>query len=255
MSQRIRLLAEVVANRIAAGEVVERPASVVKELVENSLDAGAKKVEISVERGGRSLIRVTDDGHGMGPEDALLALERHATSKIREASDLLGIRTFGFRGEALPSIASVSRYTLKTREAEAAEGTEVVIDGGKVIRAGQTGCPTGTSIEVRQLFSHVPGRRKFLRTEETEWGHIEQGIRLTALARPDVSWVLRRDGAVFWQDTARVGLEERLMAVFGKEWRESVLPLGGEGGGGWFKGVIGRAGGGWGDRGGGDSFV
>ena len=169
------------------------------------------------------MIRVTDDGHGMGPEDALLALERHATSKIREASDLLGIRTYGFRGEALPSIASVSRFTLRTREAEAAEGTEVVIDGGKVIRAGQTGCPAGTSIEVRQLFSHVPGRRKFLRTEETEWGHIEQGIRLTALARPDVSWVLRRDGAVFWQDAGRAGLEERLGAVFGKEWKGSVL--------------------------------
>ncbi len=242
MSQRIRLLAEVVANRIAAGEVVERPASVVKELVENSLDAGAKTVEVSIERGGRSLIRVTDDGHGMGPEDALLALERHATSKIREASDLMGIRTFGFRGEALPSIASVSRFTLKTREAEAAEGTEVVIDGGKVIRAGQTGCPAGTSIEVRQLFSHVPGRRKFLRTEETEWGHIEQGIRLTALARPDVSWVLRRDGAVFWQDMARAGLEERLMAVFGKEWRGSVLPLEVEDGGMRLRGYLGRPG-------------
>jgi DNA mismatch repair protein MutL len=242
MSQRIRLLAEVVANRIAAGEVVERPASVVKELVENSLDAGAKKVEISIERGGRSLIRVTDDGHGMGPEDALLALERHATSKIREASDLLGIRTYGFRGEALPSIASVSRFTLKTREAEAAEGTEVVIDGGKVIRAGQTGCPAGTSIEVRQLFSHVPGRRKFLRTEETEWGHIEQGIRLTALARPDVSWVLRRDGAVFWQDTARAGLEDRLGSVFGKEWKGSVLPLDVEDGGMRLRGYIGRPG-------------
>ncbi len=158
MSQRIRLLAEVVANRIAAGEVVERPASVVKELVENALDAGAKKVEVSVERGGRSLIRVSDDGHGMGPEDALLALERHATSKIREASDLLGIRTFGFRGEALPSIASVSRFTLRTRETDSLEGTEVVIDGGKVIRVGQAGCPTGTSVEVRQLFAHVPGR-------------------------------------------------------------------------------------------------
>jgi DNA mismatch repair protein MutL len=242
MSQRIRLLAEVVANRIAAGEVVERPASVVKELVENSLDAGAKKVEVSVERGGRSLIRVTDDGHGMGPEDALLALERHATSKIRDASDLLGIRTFGFRGEALPSIASVSRFTLKTKEADSLEGTEVVIDGGKIIRAGQTGCPNGTSIEVKQLFAHVPGRRKFLRTEETEWGHIEQGIRLTALARPDVSWVLRRDGAVFWQDSARSGLEERLTAVFGKEWKSSVLPLEVEDGGMRLKGYIGRPG-------------
>jgi len=242
MSQRIRLLAEVVANRIAAGEVVERPASVVKELVENSLDAGAKKVEVSIERGGRSLIRVTDDGHGMGPEDALLALERHATSKIRDASDLLGIRTFGFRGEALPSIASVSRFTLKTKEVDSSEGTEVVIDGGKVIRAGQSGCPNGTSIEVKQLFAHVPGRRKFLRTEETEWGHIEQGIRLTALARPDVSWVLRRDGAVFWQDIARSGLEERLTAVFGKEWKASVLPLEVEDGGMRLKGYIGRPG-------------
>lgn len=242
MSQRIRLLAEVVANRIAAGEVVERPASVVKELVENSLDAGAKKVEVSVERGGRSLIRVTDDGHGMGPEDALLALERHATSKIRDASDLLGIRTFGFRGEALPSIASVSRFTLKTKEADSLEGTEVVIDGGKMIRAGQAGCPNGTSIEVKQLFAHVPGRRKFLRTEETEWGHIEQGIRLTALARPDVSWVLRRDGAVFWQDSARPGLEDRLTAVFGKEWKSSVLPLEVEDGGMRLKGYIGRPG-------------
>jgi DNA mismatch repair protein MutL len=242
MSQRIRLLAEVVANRIAAGEVVERPASVVKELVENSLDAGAKKVEVTIERGGRSLIRVTDDGHGMGPEDALLALERHATSKIRDASDLLGIRTFGFRGEALPSIASVSRFTLKTKEADSLEGTEVVIDGGKIIRAGQTGCPNGTSIEVKQLFAHVPGRRKFLRTEETEWGHIEQGIRLTALARPDVSWVLRRDGAVFWQDSARSGLEERLTAVFGKEWKSSVLPLEVEDDGMRLKGYIGRPG-------------
>ncbi len=242
MSQRIRLLAEVVANRIAAGEVVERPASVVKELVENSLDAGAMKIEVSVERGGRSLIRVSDDGHGMGPEDALLALERHATSKIREAADLLGIRTFGFRGEALPSIASVSRFTLRTRETEALEGTEVVIDGGKVIRVGQAGCPTGTSVEVRQLFAHVPGRRKFLRTEETEWGHIEQGIRLTALARPDVSWVLRRDGAVFWQDTARPGLEERLAAVFGKNWRGSVLAVEAKDGGMRVHGYIGRPG-------------
>ena len=242
MSQRIRLLAEVVANRIAAGEVVERPASAVKELVENSLDAGARKIEISVERGGRSLIRVTDDGHGMGPEDALLALERHATSKIRDASDLLKIQTFGFRGEALPSIASVSRFTLRTREPEALEGTEVVIDGGKIVRAGSAGCPAGTSIEVRQLFAHVPGRRKFLRTEETEWGHIEHGVKLAALARPDVGWVLRRDGAVFWQDIARKDLEERLAAVFGKDWRESLLAVDVRDGGMRLHGYIGRPG-------------
>ncbi|NBT89616.1 MAG: DNA mismatch repair endonuclease MutL [Verrucomicrobia bacterium] len=242
MSQKIRLLAEVVANRIAAGEVVERPASVVKELVENSLDAGARQIEITVERGGRSLIRVTDDGCGMGPEDALLALERHATSKIREAGDLMKIQTFGFRGEALPSIASVSRFTLKTREPDAVEGTEVVIDGGKVIRAGRAGCPSGTSIEVRQLFSHVPGRRKFLRTEETEWGHIEQGVRLAALARPEVGWVLRRDGAVFWQDTARGALEERMAAVFGRDWRDTFLEITAEEGGMRLHGYIGRPG-------------
>jgi DNA mismatch repair protein MutL len=242
VSQKIRLLAEVVANRIAAGEVVERPASVVKELVENSLDAGAKKIEISVERGGRSLIRVTDDGCGMGPEDALLALERHATSKIREAGDLMKIQTFGFRGEALPSIASVSRFTLKTRESQAEEGTEVVIDGGKVVRAGKAGCPSGTSIEVRQLFAHVPGRRKFLRTEETEWSHIEQGVRLAALARPEVGWVLRRDGAVFWQDTAREALEERMAAVFGRDWKETFLEIDIEDGGMRIHGYLGRPG-------------
>ena len=242
MSQKIRLLAEVVANRIAAGEVVERPASVVKELVENSLDAGAKKIEISVERGGRSLIRVLDDGCGMGPEDALLALERHATSKIRDAGDLMKIQTFGFRGEALPSIASVSRFTLKTREPDSMEGTEVVIDGGKVVRAGKAGCPAGTSIEVRQLFAHVPGRRKFLRTEETEWGHIEHGVRLAALARPEVGWVLRRDGAVFWQDSARSALEERMAAVFGRDWKETFLEINAEDGGMRIHGYLGRPG-------------
>jgi DNA mismatch repair protein MutL len=242
MSQKIRLLAEVVANRIAAGEVVERPASVVKELVENSLDAGAKKIEISVERGGRSLIRVIDDGCGMGPEDSLLALERHATSKIRDAGDLMKIQTFGFRGEALPSIASVSRFTLKTREPDAVEGTEVVIDGGKVVRAGKTGCPAGTSIEVRQLFAHVPGRRKFLRTEETEWSHIEQGVRLAALARPEVAWVLRRDGAVFWQDTARGALDERMASVFGRDWKETFLEIDTEDGGMRIHGFLGRPG-------------
>jgi DNA mismatch repair protein MutL len=222
--------------------VVERPASVVKELVENSLDAGAKQIEISVERGGRSLIRVTDNGCGMGPEDALLALERHATSKIREAGDLMKIQTFGFRGEALPSIASVSRFTLKTREADAAEGTEVVIDGGKVVRAGKAGGPAGTSIEVRQLFAHVPGRRKFLRTEETEWSHIEQGVRLAALARPEVGWVLRRDGAVFWQDTARGALEERMAAVFGRGWKETFLEIETEDAGMRLHGFLGRPG-------------
>ncbi|MFZ9875053.1 MAG: DNA mismatch repair endonuclease MutL, partial [Candidatus Methylacidiphilales bacterium] len=179
---------------------------------------------------------------GMGPEDALLALERHATSKIRDAGDLMKIQTFGFRGEALPSIASVSRFTLKTREPDAVEGTEVVIDGGKVVRAGKTGCPAGTSIEVRQLFAHVPGRRKFLRTEETEWSHIEQGVRLSALARPEVGWVLRRDGAVFWQDSARAALEERMAAVFGRDWKETFLEIDAEDAGMRIHGYLGRPG-------------
>src|SRR5688572_29015546 len=164
---RIKLLPEHVANQIAAGEVVERPASVLKELVENSLDAGATRITVEIQAGGRSLVRVTDDDSGMSRDDALLCLERHATSKIRRAEDLAAIATMGFRGEALPSIASVSRFNLTTRESESdsPEGTEVVINGGKIAEVKAAGSAPGTSVEVRQLFFNLPARRKFLRTE------------------------------------------------------------------------------------------
>ncbi|MGI8964709.1 MAG: DNA mismatch repair endonuclease MutL, partial [Limisphaerales bacterium] len=165
---RIRLLPEQIANQIAAGEVVERPASVVKELVENALDAEATRITVEIQAGGRSLIRVTDDGFGMSKDDALLCLERHATSKIRRAEDLSSIATMGFRGEALPSIASVSRFILTTRESaelQPVEGTQIVINGGKILEVKAAGSAPGTSVEVRQLFSNLPARRKFLRSE------------------------------------------------------------------------------------------
>src|SRR6266545_2337176 len=167
---RIRLLPEQVANQIAAGEVVERPASVVKELVENALDARATRVTVDIQAGGRSLIRVTDDGTGMSRDDALLCLERHATSKIQRAEDLGAIATMGFRGEALPSIASVSRMSLTTRERESGvlAATQVVINGGRILDVKEASGPPGTDMEVRQLFFNVPARRKFLRSDETE---------------------------------------------------------------------------------------
>ena len=173
-SDRIKLLPEQVANQIAAGEVVERPASVVKELVENALDAGASRIAVEVKAGGRSLIRVTDDGHGMSRDDALMSLERHATSKITRAEDLASIGTMGFRGEAVPSIASVSRFTLTSRETEAEAGTQIIINGGKMISVKEAGTAVGTEVEVRSLFYNLPARRKFLRTEETERSHVQQ---------------------------------------------------------------------------------
>jgi DNA mismatch repair protein MutL len=242
MASRIRLLHETVANQIAAGEVVERPASVVKELVENSLDAGARRLEIAVERGGRSLIRVTDDGTGMSYDDALLCLERHATSKIEKADDLLSIRSYGFRGEAIPSIASVSKFRLVTREHGADSGTEIVIDGGRLVRVGETGCAPGTSIEVRSLFSNIPARRKFLRTEETEWSHIEQLLRLVALVRPEVALFVEHNGRPVHQLPAAPDLRSRLLAVFGRRWLDDTLPVEATEGGLRLTGVIGRPG-------------
>src|SRR3984885_1940540 len=170
---RIRILSDLVANQIAAGEVVERPASVVKELLENSLDAGATRIRIEVEAGGRKLIRITDNGHGMVRDDALLAFERHATSKLRTSDDLLAIATLGFRGEALPSIASVSRLELETRVAEEPSGTLVEIAGGNILRVEDAGLPVGTTITIRDLFFNTPARRKFLKSEQTELSHIQ----------------------------------------------------------------------------------
>jgi len=232
---RIRLLSEQVANQIAAGEVVERPASVVKELVENSLDAGATRVIVEIQAGGRSLIRVSDDGYGMSRDDALLCLERHATSKIKEAADLGAIATMGFRGEALPSIASVSRFTLTTREREggAPEATQVIVNGGKILEVKTAGGAPGTSVEARQLFFNLPARRKFLRTEETESAHIQHYLTLAALACPAVAFTYSRDGRLVWQlpginrgtDTpARLAaLRERLQAIYGNE--DKLLPV------------------------------
>ena len=180
----IRILPEDVSNRIAAGEVIERPASVVKELVENALDAGTTRLAIQVDRGGRSLIRVIDNGCGMDAEDALMCLEAHATSKIRERTDIGDIRTLGFRGEALPSIASVTRFQLRTRPQDADEGTEVNVTGGVIQNVGPTGCAPGTTVQVRNLFFNLPARKKFLRSIATEESHIQEIVQLLAFAHP-----------------------------------------------------------------------
>ena len=181
---RIRILSDVVANQIAAGEVVERPASVVKELLENSLDANATRIRIEIEGGGRKLIRIVDNGHGMVKDDALLAFERHATSKLRNSDDLLSISTLGFRGEALPSIASVARLQLETRVAEEPSGTHVEIAGGNIVRVEDAGLPIGTTITIRDLFFNTPARRKFLKAEQTELSHIAALVTHYALAHP-----------------------------------------------------------------------
>ncbi len=231
---RIKLLSEQVANQIAAGEVVERPASVVKELVENSLDADAKKITVEIGAGGRSLVRITDDGFGMSRDDALLALERHATSKIQRAEDLASIATMGFRGEAVPSIASVSRFSLTTRERESdsPEGTQILVNGGTIAEVKAAGCAPGTSIEVRQLFYNLPARRKFLRTEETEAAHIQHYLTLAALAFPEVAFSFIKDTRNVWQlppqkSSAAISsrieaLRERLRALLGGE---KLLPV------------------------------
>src|SRR6478736_3248810 len=224
---RVRLLPEQVANQIAAGEVIERPASIVKELVENSLDAGATRITVEIQAGGRSLVRVTDDGFGMNRDDALLCLELHATSKIVKAEDLAAIATMGFRGEALPSIASVSRFTLTTRERESTspEGTQIIVNGGKIVEVKAAGCAPGTSVEVRQLFFNLPARRKFLRTEETEAAHVLHYLTLAALAFPEVAFTFVKDTRPVWQLPAQrsgadaatklSALRERLRALLG----------------------------------------
>ncbi len=226
---RIRLLSEQVANQIAAGEVVERPASVVKELVENALDAQAGRITVEIQAGGRSLIRVSDDGLGMSRDDALLCLERHATSKIQRAEDLAALATLGFRGEALPSIASVSRFTLTTREREnvSPEGVQISVNGGAIAEVKAAGSAPGTSVEVRQLFYNLPARRKFLRTEETEAAHVQHYLTLAALAFPEVAFTFVKDGRNVWQlpavksgvaASSRVeALRERFRALLGDE--------------------------------------
>lgn len=212
---RIALLPEAVACQVAAGEVVERPASVVKELVENSLDADASRIEVMIRKGGNAGIRVVDNGYGMDRDDALLCLERHATSKIRAGADLMAIRTLGFRGEALPSIASVSRFRLATRERGAIAGTEVLVNGGKLEDVRDCGEPEGTHIEVRSLFYNLPARRKFLRTETTEANHVEHVLHLQALGHPEVGFVFLQDDRLIYQLPPGQTLRERIRDLSG----------------------------------------
>ncbi len=222
---KIRLLPDEVASQVAAGEVVERPASVVKELVENGIDAGARRITVDFAKGGAHLIRVADDGGGMDREDALLALERHATSKIRSADDLAQVATMGFRGEAVPSIASVSRFRLVTRPPGGEPGTEIVVAGGKIESVAESGAAPGTSIEVRSLFFNVPARRKFLRGEETEAAHIVQQMVSLAIAHPEVAMTLSRDGRRIWQTASTEDLGVRLRDLFGADFLQRLFPI------------------------------
>jgi DNA mismatch repair protein MutL len=227
---RIRILSDLVANQIAAGEVVERPASVVKELLENSLDAGATRIRIEVEAGGRKLIRIADNGHGMVKDDALLAFERHATSKLRTSDDLLSIATLGFRGEALPSIASVSRLTLETRASATADGksdeagTLVEIAGGNILRVEDAGLPAGTTITIRDLFFNTPARRKFLKSEQTELSHIAALVTHYALAHFNKHFELHSATQALLVAPAVANAADRLFQIFGKDTSNYMLP-------------------------------
>lgn len=221
----IRILTDRVANQIAAGEVIERPAAVVKELVENSLDAGATRVEVEFSHGGRSLIRVEDNGCGMSRDDAQMSLERHATSKLVETADLDRLDTFGFRGEAVPSIASVSRFELRTRRMEDAAGTEILVNGGKLVHVRECGLAPGTRVTVAHLFNAVPARRKFLKSDSTESAHIIQTVRLYALACPQTAFTLIEDGRVLFRSPVCTTLLERVGEIFGRQLADDLLPV------------------------------
>lgn len=225
---RIRILSDQVANQIAAGEVVDRPASVVKELLENALDAGATRIRVEVEAGGRKLIRIADNGHGMMRDDALLAFERHATSKIRSSDDLLSIATLGFRGEALPSIASIARLEMDTRAAEEASGTHIEIVGGKVMRVDDAGVPPGTTFTIRDLFFNTPARRKFLKAETTELSHVTALVTHYALAHPDKHFELHSATHALLIAPPVNRAEERIFQIFGKETLDQLLPVAAE---------------------------
>ena len=222
---RIRVLSDHVANKIAAGEVVERPASVVKELLENSLDAGATNIRVEIENGGRRLIRIADDGCGMLRDDALLAFERHATSKLHDVKDLLSIGTLGFRGEALPSIASVSRLLLETRSQEEETGTRVEIAGGKILVCDEIARGPGTTISVRDLFFNVPARKKFLRTEQTELAHVASLVTHYSLAHPDKTFELWNGGTNLLHVTPVETPRERVFQIFGSQTLEDLVEL------------------------------
>ena len=225
---RIHILADQVANQIAAGEVVDRPASVVKELLENSLDAGATRIVVAVEGGGRKLIRIADDGSGMVRDDALLAFERHATSKLRSSDDLLSIATLGFRGEALPSIASIARVEMVTRAAGESSGTRMEIAGGKLLLCEDAGAPAGTTITVRDLFFNTPARRKFLKAETTELAHVTALVTHYALAHPDKHFELHSATHALLIAPPVQQAAERIFQIFGKDTLDQLLPLAAE---------------------------
>ena len=224
----IRILPIHVANKIAAGEVVERPASALKELVENAIDAGADRIDIVATAGGRKLVAVRDNGCGMNREDALLSLERQATSKIRDVDDIERIDTLGFRGEAIPSIASVSRFTLVTRRKEAESGTRLVVNAGTIAEVAECGAPPGTCVEVRDLFCNVPARKKFLRSYATEEGHIKSVFTISALAHPMLGFSLTIDGRELHRLAPGSTLEERIAALFGHDFANELIALNGD---------------------------
>ena len=221
----VRVLPLHVANKIAAGEVVERPASVVKELVENAIDAGAKRISIAITQGGRKLVAVQDDGCGMTKDDAVLSLERQATSKILDVGDIEEIDTLGFRGEAIPSIASVSRFTLTTRRADSDEGTMIQVNAGTLAEVRSAGCPPGTLVEVRDLFCNVPARRKFLRAYATEESHIRQIFTVHALAHPSIAFALTVDGRELYKLAPAANVSDRIRDLFGDEFLGDTLPI------------------------------
>src|SRR3954452_9124089 len=225
MPRHIAILPDAVADQIAAGEVVERPASVVKELVENSLDAGARHIRVAVENGGKVLVEVSDDGSGMGREDAVLALDRHATSKVRSAADLVGVATFGFRGEALPAIASVSRLTLSTHDGDG-EGSELSVSGGRLDRVSSLARQRGTTVQVRGLFFNTPARRKFLRSVASETRAAHEAVATLALAHPDTGFELHVDGTCRLAVPADQDATERLASVWGRDLAGTLIPVG-----------------------------
>jgi DNA mismatch repair protein MutL len=224
---RIQVLPESLQNQIAAGEVVERPASVVKELIENALDAGARSIQVEMENGGLTLVRVADDGGGMEPADAVLALARHATSKLQDAAGLTAIATMGFRGEAVPAIASVSRLRLDTATAGAPAGTRLVVEGGTLVEQGEIARAPGTTFEVRDLFFNTPARRKFMKSQATESGHAGEAVVRVALARPDVAFTVRMNGRLSWSSPAGADPRERAAIALGKEAFPHLLPVDG----------------------------
>lgn len=222
---KIAILPDILCNQIAAGEVVERPAAVVKELLENSIDAGGTRIQVALMDAGRKEIRVVDNGAGMEPDDALLALERHATSKLRTSADLQAIRSLGFRGEALPSIAAVSRFQLTTRDPEALSATQIQVEGGRITEVREVGAPTGTTVMVRDLFFNLPARRKFLRSVSTELAHIHDQFLRCALAHPSIQWRLNHQGRVTHDFPRCDERRQRLAQVFGPRLGEALKPV------------------------------